>query len=340
MQQPLKLYISYSNKDKSYRDKLLNHLNGLVNKGQIEIWSDHLLQAGEEFMKTFQRELAQMDIWVVLISPDSLSSDFIWKKEYAVAHERQVPIIPVLLRPALWESSPIEKLFILPSFAKAVTKWDDEDEAFLDIVNGISKMVTTKLNAKGSKKEEEPISSASPAIPKSIPKTNTTPTLKTIKIFLASSSELKEDRDAFDLYFRQQNDHLLEEKGVYLKIVRWENFLDVMSETRLQDEYNKEVRACDIFVSLFFTKTGKYTEEEFNVAHNQFKEKKKPHIFTFFKKPDIVASKDKQKDLISLWNFQEKLENLGHFHTNFDSTEHLKRQFRDQLDKLLREGKI
>ena len=54
--------------------------------------------------------------------------------------------------------------------------------------------------------------------------------------------------------------------------MRWENFLDAMSETRLQNEYNKAVRDCDVFVSLFFTKTGKFTEEEFDVAHQQFKE--------------------------------------------------------------------
>ena len=29
-----------------------------------------------------------------------------------------------------------------------------------------------------------------------------------VRIFLASSAELREDRDAFDLYFRQQNDQL------------------------------------------------------------------------------------------------------------------------------------
>lgn len=64
---------------------------------------------------------------------------------------------------------------------------------------------------------------------------------RTIKIFLASSAELKDERDQFDLYFRQQNDEL-RKQGLYLKIIRWENFLDAMSESRLQDEYNKEVR--------------------------------------------------------------------------------------------------
>jgi internalin A len=43
-----------------------------------------------------------------------------------------------------------------------------------------------------------------------------------------------------------------------------------MSETRLQDECNKAIRDCDIFVSLFLTKTGKFTEEEFDVSHQQF----------------------------------------------------------------------
>ncbi len=76
---------------------------------------------------------------------------------------------------------------------------------------------------------------------------------RTIKIFLASSSELREDRDAFELHFRQANDRWLQ-KGIYLKILRWETFLDAMSETRLQDEYNEGVKESDIFVSLFKTK--------------------------------------------------------------------------------------
>jgi hypothetical protein len=156
----------------------------------------------------------------------------------------------------------------------------------------------------------------------------------TIRIFLASSAELREDRDEFDLYFRQQNDQLLK-KGCYLEIVRWENFLDAMSETRLQDEYNESIRACDVFVCLFFTKTGKFTEEEFDIAHRQFKDSGKPRIYTFFKNAEIKTGDARQEDFNSLWAFQKKLSNFGHFHTRYDNIEHLKRQFRDQLDKML-----
>jgi hypothetical protein len=157
--------------------------------------------------------------------------------------------------------------------------------------------------------------------------------LRTIRIFLASSSELQEDRDDFDLYFRQQNDQL-RKKGVYFKITRWENFLDTMSDTRLQDEYNKAIRDCDIFVSLFFTRVGKFTQEEFDTAHRQFKETGSPRIYTFFKNAEVRMGSITD-EVVSLLNFKKKLGDLGHFYTGYDNIEHLKRQFRDQLDKLI-----
>ena len=165
----------------------------------------------------------------------------------------------------------------------------------------------------------------------------TEPAQRTIKIFLASSAELKGERDQFDLYFRQQNDKL-RKKGIYLKVIRWENFLDAISETCLQDEYNKEVNQCDIFVSLFFTKTGKYTEEEFDTAHQKFQDTGKPLIYTFFKNDDIKLGQENRQDLQSLWSFQDKLKKYGHFYTQYSDIEHLKRQFKDQLDKLMDNG--
>lgn len=161
--------------------------------------------------------------------------------------------------------------------------------------------------------------------------------LHPFNIFLTSSSELRADRDAFDLYIRQLNDHIIE-FGIYLKITRWENFLDAMSSTRLQDEYNNAVRAADVFVSLFSTKTGKFTEEEFDAAFGAFKNSNRPYVYTYFKATDVNAASAVREDLQSLWAFQDKLKALGHYPTNYDGIEHLKRQFRDQLDKLLAMG--
>ena len=155
-----------------------------------------------------------------------------------------------------------------------------------------------------------------------------------LRVFLASSSELRDDRHEFDRCFRQRNDALINE-GIYLTIVRWENFLDAMSETRLQDEYNKAVRDCDVFVSLFFTKAGKYTQEEFNVAYGQFKNTRKPLVYVFCKDAEIRLSSTRKEDLNSLWEFQAKVQQLGHFYTPYENIQDLKLRFRDQLDEIL-----
>ncbi len=160
-----------------------------------------------------------------------------------------------------------------------------------------------------------------------------------IKIFLASSEELRTERDNFELYLRQQNDHY-QEQGTYLQIVRWENFLDAMSPTRLQDEYNKAVRECDIFVSLFATKTGKYTEEEFDTAHQQFLATGRPYIYTFFKDTELSTGSVDRAALQSLWAFQDKLNKLGHFYTTFKNIDDLKLRFSEQLKHLLKPGKL
>jgi hypothetical protein len=73
------------------------------------------------------------------------------------------------------------------------------------------------------------------------------------KRFLASSSELEEDRRAFESFVNRKNTRIID-KGVFIHLVIWEDFLDALSKTRLQDEYNNEIRTCEMFVMLFWTK--------------------------------------------------------------------------------------
>ena len=86
--------------------------------------------------------------------------------------------------------------------------------------------------------------------------------MQTRKIFLASSAELKADRDQFEIFIGRKNKDW-SARGVFLELVMWEDFVDAMSQTRLQDEYNKAIAECDLFVMLFWTKVGRYTAEEF-----------------------------------------------------------------------------
>ncbi|MCP5195606.1 MAG: toll/interleukin-1 receptor domain-containing protein [Gammaproteobacteria bacterium] len=159
------------------------------------------------------------------------------------------------------------------------------------------------------------------------------------KIFLASSFELQADRKEFEIFINRKNKDWIA-KGVFLELVVWEDFLDAMSQTRLQDEYNQAIRECDVFVMLFFTKVGSYTEEEFETAFGQFKATNKPFIFTYFKDAGISTGSVNKKDLMSLWAFQEKLDALGHFYTRYQNIDQLKFHFNQQLDKLAANGFI
>src|SRR5262245_9966656 len=158
------------------------------------------------------------------------------------------------------------------------------------------------------------------------------------KLFLASSSELKEDRKQFEIFINRKNKDWINQ-GIFLDLILWEDFLDAMSQTRLQEEYNKAISQCDIFVMLFFTKVGKYTEEEFQTAFGQFKATNKPFIFTYFKDAPISTG-ELNDDVLSLLQFKKKLSELGHFYTVYKSSEDLQLKFDQQLEKLAATGFI
>jgi hypothetical protein len=162
--------------------------------------------------------------------------------------------------------------------------------------------------------------------------------METIRIFLASSSELLSDRKEFREFLGIENDSL-HKKGVYLELIQWENFIDAVSQTSLQDEYNKELKKAQIVICLFFTKAGKYTQEEFNTALYHFNETGSPLIFTYFKSgaPEPDPTDQLEMDLAT---FKKRLSDIGHFYTVYNNIDDLKYQFRKQLDRLEDKGFI
>src|SRR5688500_5872971 len=130
--------------------------------------------------------------------------------------------------------------------------------------------------------------------------------MKTTKIFLASSSELKADRQEFESFVSRQNNEWVR-KGMYLERAIWEDVFDGISQTRLQDEYNKAIRDCDLCVMLFGTKVGAYSLEEFETALGQFKETNNAFLFTYFKDAQVSTATADETELMSLWAFKIRL---------------------------------
>lgn len=160
--------------------------------------------------------------------------------------------------------------------------------------------------------------------------------MKIYKLFLASSEELREDRDKFEIFISRTNTRWAA-KNIYLELVRWENFIDAMSKNGLQEEYNKAIASSDIFLMLLGTKLGKYTEEEFDRAFANFHVKDRPIVYTYFK--DIEPTKEVlQEDLQSLQKFKNRLAGLKHYPTFYKNIDALLFQLEQQLTKLEEAG--
>jgi WD40 repeat protein len=144
---PLLFYSSTNvEEDKSLLKVLENHLGTLKQNGVISEWHKGMIGPGMEWAKQIEDYLNSAAIILLLISPDFLASDYRAGIEEVTRamkrHEQgEARVIPILLRPVVWDNTPFAKLQPLPSNRRFVTQWADKDAAFLDITEGIRRVV-------------------------------------------------------------------------------------------------------------------------------------------------------------------------------------------------------
>lgn len=155
--------------------------------------------------------------------------------------------------------------------------------------------------------------------------------MKKIKLFLASSAELKPEREHFEREIYRKCKAWFD-RGLFLHLDIWEDLSARMAPGGSQSAYNEFVRSADLFVLLAHTKVGMYTAEEFDQAFGQFVSTKKPFIFTYFKTPDGATTDP------SLDDFHQKLRELKHFYSPFRDENDLWNQFNKELDRLETDG--
>jgi hypothetical protein len=139
--QEVEVFLSYAHKDEDLRDELAKHLRILVRQGVITDWHDRKITAGSQWKGEIDNHLNTSRVILLLISADFMDSDYCYDVEMKRALERhetkEARVIPIILRPVYWKGSPFAKLQALPREAKPVTSWEDRDEAFANIVEGI-----------------------------------------------------------------------------------------------------------------------------------------------------------------------------------------------------------
>jgi predicted NACHT family NTPase len=151
------------------------------------------------------------------------------------------------------------------------------------------------------------------------------------KIFLASSGDMDEERKEIAMMIARQNNEWVD-KDVYAELVIWEDLLHSLRDERVQSYFNQEMLKCDIVIVLFFNKVGEFTLEEFKLAYDNLKERKKPYfLFVFFKSASISID-DVDEKVLEVSKIKKEIKKHEQIYGTYRSMEDLIFKLHRQLE--------
>jgi len=135
------IFISYSHKDRAWKDRLSPHLKMLEQAGlDIVVWEDRAIDGGARWYTELKEAMDSAVVAICLISADYLASDFCIKEEIPYLLKRRendgMVLLPILVRPCLWEAFHwLRDTQMLPRDGMSIAEdyKGREDNAFLEI---------------------------------------------------------------------------------------------------------------------------------------------------------------------------------------------------------------
>ena len=142
-----RIFVSYSHRDREWLERLQAMMNPFLRKGELELWDDTRLKAGQKWLDEIRSALASCRVAVLLVSRDFLASDFIYREELPVilnaAKSGEIRLLWVYLSPALYEETPIKgyQAAYDPTRPLASLTTVEQDDALKRIAIGIKTAV-------------------------------------------------------------------------------------------------------------------------------------------------------------------------------------------------------
>ena len=103
-----RIFISYSRADRPFVDDLVLLLRRVY--GHDGLWYDDDIHGGEDWWQTILAEIAACELFVYLISNDSLASPYC-QAEMREALRLRKQILPVIVRPSFESNSVVNESF-------------------------------------------------------------------------------------------------------------------------------------------------------------------------------------------------------------------------------------
>jgi WD40 repeat protein len=101
------VFVSYSREDEKWRGRFAEMLKPLVRERRLEVWSDDRMVTGYEWRPQLAEAIGRSRAALLLVSPSFLASDFIMDQELPALMQNGVRLLPVLVRPCLWQAVPV-----------------------------------------------------------------------------------------------------------------------------------------------------------------------------------------------------------------------------------------
>jgi TIR domain len=140
----MKAFISYSHRDAKALQRLHVHLATLKREKKITAWYDREILAGANIDNEIDLNLGEAEIFLALVSPDFLASNYCYDQEMEKALERHssgtMRVIPIILEPCDWKSTPLGNLKALPNDGAPISTWTNENVAYLDVVTELRRL--------------------------------------------------------------------------------------------------------------------------------------------------------------------------------------------------------
>ena len=158
MSNKIQVFYSYSSKDEVLFNALDTHLIAPRKQGIMEEWELRRAIPGEEIGKEISRNIEEADIIILLISSDYLStSSCIVEMQHALARHQSghAHVVPVIVRAVDLTDTDFSHLACLPTGGKSITSWENHDEAWVNVVRGIARVIERWQSAKLAEHEKQ-----------------------------------------------------------------------------------------------------------------------------------------------------------------------------------------
>lgn len=164
-----------------------------------------------------------------------------------------------------------------------------------------------------------------------------TRTVKEVRIFISSPSDVNSERAAAKKVIDELNRTLCDHNGIVLKPLTWEDNTYSAVGAYSQDVINEQIGRYDLFVGIMATRfgtptpnAGSGTEEEFNLA---YKNREETHIMFFFDDRPIKPSEIDYNQSQKVEFFKKQIADKGLFYKLFNND--FEDVFRASLTKFL-----